>query len=132
MDPKPIDNLIASQRRDGYKRYNEAARSALVEQVVRGEHSIATLARVNGVNANLLHKWVGARHKPLRTTLPKSHKDVTKTSPSMLPVIVKPSLPYSRSGDSAMIQFEVRCKRGTLIMSGNRQSIGLVIEALSV
>jgi len=44
--------------RDGRRRYDPAAKRALVEACLQPGASVAGLALANGVNANLLRKWI--------------------------------------------------------------------------
>ena len=44
--------------RDGRRRFDKASKRELIETCLRPGISIAAMALANGVNANLLHKWI--------------------------------------------------------------------------
>lgn len=52
-----------SVRRDGRRCYEPASKERLIEARLRPGVSLAGLALEHGVNANLLHKWVGKRRQ---------------------------------------------------------------------
>jgi transposase len=54
-----VPNLIRGQRRDGRCLYDKAAKRELVRRALEPGVSLAALALAHGLNANLLHKWVG-------------------------------------------------------------------------
>jgi len=50
--------LVVGGGRDGRRRFDKASKRELVEACLRPGVSIAAMALANGVNANLLHKWI--------------------------------------------------------------------------
>ena len=127
VNPVAIENLIKSVRRDGFKRYHEQAKRQLITQVREARYSIAALARANGLNANLLHKWVLADEgvKPRSKLLTKP-----KARPVLLPVKIAALTPLPNK--STMDRYiEVQCKRGTLRLPMEPLIVRAVIDALS-
>jgi transposase-like protein len=111
IEPVAIENLIKSVRRDGFKRYHDSAKAELITQARSGRYSIAKLARVNGVNANLLHRWI----ETVEATPRQVHKKLAsnKTKPRvLLPVIVTESAPNKTNSPVPMC--EIILPKGTL------------------
>ena len=128
VGPVAIENLNKSARRDGFKRYHDQAKAQLIAQVREARYSIAALARVNGLNANLLHKSVladeGVRPRSKLLTKPKARS-------VLLPVKITTLTPLP---DKSMIDryIEVQCKRGTLRLPMEPWIVRAVIDALSI
>ena len=83
--------------------YSKELKSYLVEQALKGESSIASIAQRNGINPNLLHKWIRAdRDEQRKTVLPQilnhecSH-NIIEHHPSFLPVTLEPEQNYEQS-----------------------------------
>jgi len=53
-----IENLVIGRKQDGRARYSKQAKRDLVEACLRPNVSVARMALVNGLNANLLRKWI--------------------------------------------------------------------------
>jgi transposase-like protein len=53
-----IAGLVVSRKRDGRCVYNVQAKRALVEACLRPGVSVARMALLHGLNANLLRKWI--------------------------------------------------------------------------
>lgn len=53
-----IDGLIVGRKRDGRNIYSSAGKRALIHACLQPGISVAGSALVNGVNANLLRKWI--------------------------------------------------------------------------
>ena len=53
-----IDGLIVGRKRDGRNIYSSAGKRALIHACLQPGVSVAGSALANGVNANLLRKWI--------------------------------------------------------------------------
>ena len=127
IDPVVVDNLVRRVRRDGYRLYNEAAKAELVAQVREGKHSAPLIARANGVNANLLQKWIAQADAAPR---PARLKRVPlKTIPTLLPIKIVP--PPVLLPSHTREQMEVRCKNGTILLAATANNMSLLVQALS-
>lgn len=58
MEEKDAKLRVVSRNRSGRCRYDEAGKRALVEACLRPGVSVARKAQENGINANLLRKWI--------------------------------------------------------------------------
>jgi transposase-like protein len=60
-----VPGLIMRRKQDGRAVYSDQGKAAVVRLVNLGESSVPVIARVNGVNHNVVHKWVkGYKDKP--------------------------------------------------------------------
>ena len=59
-DPVARSNLVSRVRLDGYKLYYAAGKAEIVAQAREATHAVPAIARPDGVNSNLLHKWIKA------------------------------------------------------------------------
>lgn len=57
---EPIAGLVVSRKQNGRCIYSARAKHALVEACLRPGVSVARTALINGVNANLVRKWIRA------------------------------------------------------------------------
>jgi transposase len=55
---KDSELKVVRQSRDGRRRYDEGGKRVLIEAALRPGASVARLAQENGINANLLRKWI--------------------------------------------------------------------------
>lgn len=58
MSSRGLKLQVVSRQRDGRCRYDEKAKTELIETALRSGASVARLALEHGVNANLLRKWI--------------------------------------------------------------------------
>lgn len=59
-----IANLVIGHKRDGRARYDKQAKRMLVEACLKPGVSVSRMALVNGLNANLLRKWITQYQAP--------------------------------------------------------------------
>ncbi len=59
MDEKESKLRVVSRGKNGRCRYDKANKRALVEACLRPGVSVSRKAQENGINANLLRKWIG-------------------------------------------------------------------------
>lgn len=65
-----IANLVVGHKQDGRARYSKEAKHRLVEACLRPGVSISRMALVNGLNANLLRKWIMQQQTQANTPTP--------------------------------------------------------------
>jgi transposase len=58
MEERTIKLRVIRSDRDGRKQYDKASKRALIEDCLRPGVSVARKAQENGINANLLRKWI--------------------------------------------------------------------------
>ncbi len=128
-EPAPEDTrlrvagLVMSRKADGRANYSKPSKAALVEMVRSAVASRPVLARANGINANMLAKWVkdSSRSRVAKRAAAK---------PKLMPVVVGQS-----AAKPAVVLQPVPCEvvlvRGTLRMSLDAQGLRQVIDALS-
>ena len=112
-----VEALVIGQRRDGKNRYDEVAKSRLMSLCDEGVASVAAIALANGVNPNVLHRWISLE----RT---RGHMDAgAQVAQQLLPVVVAedgddpraaPSCADAKSDNAAGIDLEIEFARGTL------------------
>ncbi len=110
-----VEGLITGRRRDGKNFYDEVARRRLIALCQEGAASVATIAVANGINPNVLHRWLA-----LEETRGKSG---TQNVPQLLPVLItdhasdadiERAVKGSDVGDETNDHLEIVFCRGTL------------------
>jgi transposase-like protein len=88
-----IADLIVSRKRDGRCVYSAQAKRALVQACLRPGVSVARMALLHGLNANVLRKWI--RHEERKPAV-ASRRSASKAV-ALLPVsTIEESLPAKR------------------------------------
>ena len=77
-----IDGFIVGRKRDGRNIYSSAGKRALIHACLQPGISVAGSALANGVNANLLRKWI-QRYQGRES----SKKPATKSNHRLLPLL---------------------------------------------
>jgi transposase len=77
-----IDGLIVGRKRDGRNIYSSAGKRALIHACLQPGVSVAGSALANGVNANLLRKWI-QRYQGQQS----SKKPTSKSNHRLLPLL---------------------------------------------
>jgi transposase len=92
------------------RRHSEEFKDELVRACSEPGISVAGIALVNGVNANLLRKWMGARgvtapsqRRPAESAAPVPH------SPEFLPVAITPTEP-------SQPEIRIEARRGNTVV----------------
>lgn len=73
------------------KRYSDEFKAYLVQEAENTGRSIASIARDNGINQNLLHNWK-YQHKKAQTVSLPAHGS-TEQPPQFIPIILEQSEP---------------------------------------
>lgn len=92
--------LIKAPMRRSRRRYTEEFKKQAIEACLQPGVSMASVALANGLNANLLRRWVIERQEAVagRVTLPDQHPlEITEPSiPGLVPITVAmPEMPPS-------------------------------------
>ena len=66
-----IEGLIVGRKRDGRSIYSNAGKRALIHACLQPGISVAGSALANGVNANLLRKWIQSYQGRQNSKLPR-------------------------------------------------------------
>ena len=77
-----IDGFIVGRKRDGRNIYSSAGKRALIQACLQPGISVAGSALANGVNANLLRKWI-QRYQGRQN----SKKPAAKSNHRLLPLL---------------------------------------------
>jgi transposase len=81
-----IEGLILGHKVDGRCVYDKAAKLTLVQRCLEPGISVAASAMANGVNANLLRKWILQYQRKQRSKTAASTKSNAQSAPVLLPV----------------------------------------------
>lgn len=91
--------VVVSGGRDGRRRFDKASKRELVEACLQPGVSITAMALANGVNANLLHKWIRdyrGRHEALAGKRPAVIQSKVE-EPAFIPVVEVKHVPQLNS-----------------------------------
>jgi transposase-like protein len=117
--------------RTGRRTYSAQYKRRLVEQCTEGV-SVAGIALANGLNANLLRRWI-VRHRGAKTapTLPRLLPVSIEAPAAAERSITPPAARNSGRGTTGAIEIEVYGARIHLRGAVDAASLALVLEALS-
>jgi transposase len=92
--------LIKAPMRRSRRRYTEEFKKQAIEACLQPGISMASVALANGLNANLLRRWVTERQEAVAgsVTLPDQHplEVAEPTTPGLVPITVAmPEIPHS-------------------------------------
>jgi transposase-like protein len=120
-----LSGLIRGEKVDGRKVYDPKIKRELVKLCLGPGVSIARAAMVNGLNANLLHKWINEHRLGKK---PSKRRKAKPTSPEMLPVVMKPTPARAVLPTTT---FEIELARGKVrINHPDAQTLRLVFDLL--
>jgi transposase len=91
-----IDGFIVGRKRDGRNIYSSAGKRALIHACLQPGVSVAGSALANGVNANLLRKWIQryqGRPSSKRSTAKSNHRLIP-----LLPIQLSEPTPAAKAG----------------------------------
>ena len=125
-----IDGLIVGRKRDGRNIYSGAGKRALIHACLQPGISVAGSALANGVNANLLRKWIQRyQGRPSRKT------PAAKSNHRLIPLLpiqlIEPApipndelsapvkVETSRTADTQYNQIEIEIAGAKLTLRGN-------------
>ena len=122
-----VAGLVDRVRRDGRRQYRPEAKQALIQQCARPGVSIAAVALANGLNANVLRRWIlldqratAGGVKPTAALLPVVLRDLPSRTATAKPV----------ADEMAAIEIDVNGARIRLSSQATAEQIGAVVSAL--
>jgi transposase len=139
------ERLAAKKKRDGRSMYDEVAKRQLIEACLVPGVSIAGMALAQGVNANVLRKWLTRERKIRReqsaqtahSTYEPTHRaktSATSTLAKLLPVSISKSETSTHTAPVAAMQPRAASARLAIEIGGARvlvESESIDREALS-
>ena len=123
-----VADLVERVRRDGRRQYRPEAKQALLQQCARPGMSVAAVALANGLNANVLRRWILQDQRALAGV-------AKPATAAMLPVVVREAIdpaaaPRSAADSGAAIEIEIGGARIRLLAHATVEQIGAVVSAL--
>ncbi|MDP3761057.1 MAG: transposase [Ramlibacter sp.] len=113
---KSVERVLSN----GKRRYTSAFKAWIVEQCLRPGVSLAGIALANGLNANLVRKWVGKR--AVAAAVPAQ----------LLPVrIEQPNLPAAPQREGGLIEVQIHGARIQLYGDIEAKQLRVVLAALA-
>ncbi len=112
---KSVERVLSN----GKRRYTAAFKAWIVEQCRQPGVSLAGIALANGLNANLVRKWVG---KPA---------GAAAVSSQLLPVRIEPDLPAAPQRESGLIEVHIHGARIQLHGDIEAKQLRVVLAALA-
>ncbi len=108
---------------NGKRRFTPAFKAWVIRQCQRPGVSLAGIALANGLNANLLRKWVGKREPEAQ-------------SPQLLPVRIEPAqptAPHEREHEREVSFVEVEIHGARVMLHGDvrAEQLRMVLDALA-
>ena len=121
-----VADLVDHVRRDGRRQYRSEAKQAIVEQCRRPGVSIAAVALVNGLNANVVRRWL---------VEPRGKSSVVKAAAELVPVVIRniperPAAAKSMALDSTAIEIDLNGARIRMNSQATAEQIAAVVSAL--
>jgi hypothetical protein len=96
MDTSPHDAGVATPAKRGWRRHSEEFKSRVIELAREGHGSVAAIALANGLNANMLRRWV--REAELADTPPAAVREQTLLKPAVfVPVTLAGRIPQGHT-----------------------------------
>ena len=138
-----IEGLIVGRKRDGRSIYSSAGKRALIHACLQPGISVAGSALANGVNANLLRKWIQryqgrqSSKKPTASThrlLPLLPIQLTEPVPTSNGDLNQPAkVESSRPVDTRTNQIEIEIAGAKLTLRGHidARQLRLVLACLA-
>lgn len=112
---KSVERFLSN----GKRRYTAAFKAWIVEQCLQPGVSLAGIALANGLNANLVRKWVGKR------------AGAAAVPAQLLPVRVEPNLPAAPQREGGLIEVQIHGARIQLHGDVDAQRLHIVLAALA-
>ncbi|MCM2330968.1 MAG: transposase [Pseudomonas sagittaria] len=104
-------SLIQPPARRSRRRHSPEFRASVIRACQQPGVSMAAVALANGLNANMLRKWVAEAESDLRVAAPGDHKPTVNPSPAFVPLVLTAPKAPADGGD---IRIEVR-RAGTTV-----------------
>ena len=121
-----VADLVSHVCRDGRRRYRPEAKQAVLEQCSRPGASIAAVALTNGLNANVVRRWLVEQ---------EGKGAAVKTAADLLPVVIQ-DLPKQATaakraaGETAAIEIDINGARIRVHAGATTEQIAALVSAL--
>jgi len=112
---KSVERVLSN----GKRRFTAAFKAWIVEQCLLPGVSLAGIALANGLNANLVRKWVGKR--AIAATVPAQ----------LLPVRIEPNLSAAPQREGGLIEVQIHGARIQLYGDIEAKQLRVVLAALA-
>ncbi len=122
-----VADLVERVRRDGRRQYRPEAKQAIVAQCTKPGVSIAAVALANGLNANVVRRWLVERRR--------DKDSAVKTATDLLPVVIR-KIPKraetvkAMAVEAAAVEIDVNGARIRLNSRATAEQICAVVSAL--
>ncbi len=104
-------SLIQPPARRSRRRHTPEFRASVIQACQQPGVSMAAVALANGLNANMLRKWVAEADADLQVSAPRDYRPTVNASPAFVPLaLAAPQAP----ADGGDIRIEVR-RAGTTV-----------------
>jgi transposase len=112
-----IAGLVVSRKRNGRCVYSVQAKRALVEACLRPGISVARMALIHGLNANLLRKWIRRDQREVAPRAPASKavallpvRTIDESLPAKRPVVRQERVPTDSCIEIVLCEATVRLR----------------------
>lgn len=109
--------LVTGHRQDGRCVYDPKVKAEIVRICMRPDVSVARVAMQCGINANLLHSWIGKRRdacdmQPAAVRVPAVANAATDVVPAFSPIRIEAVKAEAIAAQQAMLRLHVRLPNG--------------------
>ena len=120
MNAELLAQLVVGRKRDGRCTYDPVAKQALIDECLKPGVSVARVAMLYGVNANLLRTWIAKSSQPnphhgLARTLPG--KALASSAAFVAVQVTEPAAPTTAPAPAALC-LHVRLPNGVALDVG--------------
>ena len=121
-----VADLVDHVRRDGRRQYRPEAKQAIVAQCGKPGVSIAAVALANGLNANVVRRWLVEQ---------RGEGGTVKTATDLVPVVIQDMPKRAATAraialETTAIEIDVNGARIRLNARATAEQIGAVVSAL--
>jgi len=113
MNAELLARLVVGRKRDGRCRYDPQAKQALVRACLQPGVSVARVAMLYGINANLLRTWIAKSHLPCPAGT--AHALPAKALESDAFVVVQLAQPVAPASAPVALCLHVRLPNGVAL-----------------
>lgn len=110
-DTELSKRLVIGHKRDGRACYDKEAKRELIESCLRSGMSVARVALVHGINANLLRTWI-ARYQRQRELGLQTSESKAKAGPVAIRSAFVPVVEVKAAGKVSRVRFGAQLPNG--------------------
>lgn len=124
MDTSQPDSGVARPTRRGWRRHSNEFKSRVIELARQGHGSVAAVALANGLNANMLRRWV-RESEMADAASPAMSAQAAISPPAFVPVTLAdlgdrtPAAPEPAAATSAPERVTLEIRRGATSVSAS-------------